>query len=418
MNTQSLAASTGSLASPEPSLTAEELIERAVALRPRLRESQKETEDRGCPSPEMHEIFREAGFYRMLQPKMFGGYEFGLETFARVIFEIARGCPGTAWYLSLASGHVLNAASLFNEAGQRMLFGEDGEFRGPARAVPGGTGKRVDGGWIVDGTWDYCSGVPYATHAIISLRLFEDDSAPPRVGVAAVPRADFEVLDNWRDFIGLKGSGSNSIRVNSAFIPDDLVVFQDVFALDITGGTLGYHLHKNPMYSGRGFGFFQIEITSILVGAGFAALEEYEQMILTRPAPMRPPGTLQHEDGDYQRPHGLALGRLEMARLTLEAGARRHMELCRIGVTDPQGYLASDDMQLQAALLHAANVALDVIDTLYRVAGTSAAAKDGTRLQRYYRDMSMANTNPGLHAERQAPRLSMQVFEDRKLTGK
>lgn len=411
MNVETLRKSPA-LAAPEPGLTPEELFERAIGLRSRLRDEQQATEDRGRPSPEMHEAFCKAGFYRILQPRMFGGYEFGLDVFSRVIFEVARGCPGSGWYLSLASGHALNAGALFSEEGQRILFGADGEFRAPTRAIPTGTAKRTKGGWIVNGTWDYCSGVPYSTHAIVGLKIIDGDK-PARIGMAAVQRDNYEILDNWRDFIGFKGSGSNSIKVEHAFIPDSLLVFQDIFALDIDGGTPGYHLHKNPMYSGRGFGFFQIEITSILVGTGFAALDEYEQLIRTRQAPMRPAGVLQHQDPDFQRAHGIALGQLEFARLALEAGAKRYMDLCRRGVEEIAQYTESDDMQLQAALQHAASTALSAISELYRVAGTSASAKNGMKLQRYFRDMAMAITNPGLQADRMAARMSVQLFKDR-----
>lgn len=410
MNSPALNKSAPAFAVPEPDLTPDELVARARNMRERLRKEQAATEERGKPSAEMHEAFRQAGFYRVLQPRKFGGYEFGVDVFSRMVFEVARGCPGSGWYLSLASGHALNAAAFFEESAQRAMFGLDGEFRAPARAIPGGTARPTEGGWIVNGVWDYCSGVPYSTHALVSVRIVDagPDAAP--VGLVMVPRAGYEILDNWRDFIGMKGSGSNSIEIKDAFVPSDHLVFQDVFNFSIAGGTNGYHIHKNPMYSGRGMGFFQIEITSILVGAGYAALDEYERLIRTRPAPMSPPGTLQYQHPDFQRPHGLALGKLELARLALEAGCRQYMEMSARGVEDPASYTECDDLLLQAALQHSADVSLSVIDTLYRAAGTSAAAKDGSHLQRYYRDMSMAVTNPGLQFERMAARLSMRVI--------
>jgi 3-hydroxy-9,10-secoandrosta-1,3,5(10)-triene-9,17-dione monooxygenase len=55
----------------------------------------------------MHAAFRDAGYYRTLQPRRFGGYEFDLPTFYKLGMAIARGCPSTAWCLILASAHVL-----------------------------------------------------------------------------------------------------------------------------------------------------------------------------------------------------------------------------------------------------------------------------------------------------------------------
>ena len=85
------------LPQPEPGLTPETLIARAAALRPLLREQQEESDARGRYSDEVHEALRRGGFYRILQPRMFGGYEFDIPTFYRMGLELARGCPSTAW---------------------------------------------------------------------------------------------------------------------------------------------------------------------------------------------------------------------------------------------------------------------------------------------------------------------------------
>src|SRR5262249_50878581 len=124
---------------PEPDLTPAQMLARAEALRPLLLEEQAATEDRGFYSERIHEEFRAAGFYRMLQPRRFGGYEFDLPSFARVIVEVARGCPSSGWCLCLAAGHAMNVASLFSEQAQAEAFGPDGEFRAPSRGTPLGT---------------------------------------------------------------------------------------------------------------------------------------------------------------------------------------------------------------------------------------------------------------------------------------
>ncbi|XDO63932.1 hypothetical protein HEP84_55905 [Streptomyces sp. RLB1-33] len=84
------------IAVPEPELTEREVIERAVAMRPALLERQPETERLTIYPKDTHEEFLRAGFYRMLQPRRYGGYAFGLPTFYRVVTEVARGCPPPA----------------------------------------------------------------------------------------------------------------------------------------------------------------------------------------------------------------------------------------------------------------------------------------------------------------------------------
>lgn len=400
------------LPQPEPGLTPAEIIRRAAALRPLLLADQANSEERGTYSVETHERFRKAGFYRILQPKMYGGYEFDLTVFARVIMEIARGCPGTGWGMCLASAHALNVAAVFSREGQDMLFGEDGEFAAPARAMPSGTATKTKDGWLINGLWDYCSGSLHSNYAIFGVQIKGDDpSLPPMIGTAAVPRAQWELLDNWRGFIGLRASGSNSIRITNALVPDPLVVRQNLFSINIVGGTEGYHIHGNSMYSGRMFGFFQTEITSILVGIGYAALDEFERIMQAKLA--MPAGPMGGGIQDFTRPYGLALGMLEMARNAVLAGAQSYLDYCESGITDPDSYTEVDDMRIQAGLQHAARLAGEVVDLLYTSVGTSAAAKDGSRMQRYFRDISMARTNPGLAIERAAIQLATRTIGER-----
>ncbi|EIZ78322.1 Acyl-CoA dehydrogenase [Novosphingobium sp. Rr 2-17] len=401
---------------PEPDLTPEQIVRRAKDLRPLLIEDQANSEERGTYSDEMHERFRAAGFYRILQPKIYGGYEFDLPVFARVIMEIARGCPGTGWGLCLASAHSLNVAALFSREGQDIIFGDDGEFTASARGVPSGTATETEDGWIIEGQWDYCSGSPHSTHAMFGVRLITKDGpvgGPPQFGTAVVPRAQWTMLDNWRGYIGLKASGSNSIRVDNARVPKALVVDQNLFAINIDGGTVGYHLHGNPMYSGRMFGFFQTEITSILVGIGFAALDEFERIIDKKKAAPAGPPVPGGGVGDLLRPYGLALGMLEAARNAVLAGSQSYIDYCAAGLADPADYTEVDDMRIQAGLQHAARLSADAIDLLYTAAGTSTSAKDGSRLQRYFRDISMARTNPGLAYERTAAMLATRTIDER-----
>lgn len=401
------------MAPPEPGLTADELVARAVALRGALREGQAAAEERGTYSPEMHKAFEEAGFYRTLQPRLYGGYEFDVPTFSRMVMEIARGCPGSAWCLALGAGHALNVGSLFGERAQADVFGKDGHFVAAARAVPQGTATRVDGGWRLDGTWDYCSGVPYSTHVMVGVRIIEDDGNAPKIGVAMVPRDQWTMLDNWGGYIGMRASGSNSVQMKGAWIPDHCLVREDFFNPKLSGGTEGSRLHNNPMYAGGTLGFFQTEISSIMVGVGYAALDEYESIVTVRKA-FGPNALLQSQTPDYQRFYGIALGKVEAARHAVLGAAQEYMDIARLSVEGKRTYLRSDDLRLQAGMQQAAELAFDAVDILFRAAATSASAANGTRMNRYFRDISMARTNPGLQFELKAADLAKQLFTERE----
>src|SRR5262249_5890885 len=142
------------IAAPEPGLTPRELIARAAALRERVQAEQDASEARGYHSPELQEAFVKAGFYRALQPRRFGGYEFDYPTFYKAMIEISRGDPAVGWCVILAATHGAQIASHWPEQAQVELFGTDGNLIAPHRAQgPAGRCRRVDGGYRVEGVW-------------------------------------------------------------------------------------------------------------------------------------------------------------------------------------------------------------------------------------------------------------------------
>src|SRR5208282_3593931 len=153
-----------SIQPPEPNLTPEAMIARAREMVPMLRAQQAECERAGRILPATHQQFVEAGFYRIVQARRFGGYEFDLPTFHRVMIEIARGCPSSGWVLALTAGHPLLLAR-FEERAQIEAYGADGEFRAPASGARALI-LRGSGGYKVKGFWDYASGCDVGTHFI------------------------------------------------------------------------------------------------------------------------------------------------------------------------------------------------------------------------------------------------------------
>src|SRR4051794_16078386 len=128
------------------------MIARAVAMRDMLRDDQEAAERRGYYSEEIHEAFKAAGFYRMLQPRMFGGYEFDLVAYYRISTEIARGgSAGMAWCLGLASHHAFIIGSFWPGQAQRDIFGPDGHFA--AGGGGGGAGNPPARRRGVGGLW-------------------------------------------------------------------------------------------------------------------------------------------------------------------------------------------------------------------------------------------------------------------------
>ncbi len=368
---------------PEPDLTPEAVIARARALIPAIREQADEAERLGHHTRELDGQFVAAGFYRMLQPRRFGGYEFDLPAFWQAMLAVSAGDPGTGWGLTLGAHHALVVGAWFPEEGQRDIFGPSGEFRCPHRPPPMGTAEPADGGYLVSGTWDYCSGIAHATHFMGNAQVA---GSSERIAVV-IPVEQVTVLDDWGDGVtlGMNSSGSNSVRADRVFVPAHRAV-----PGDWTHGTVpapGADLHRNPMYCGRIYGVYHAGLVIPVIGAARAALEEYEHIIRTRPT-VFPPQVPRYTHPDYQRPYGQALALTDAAEAIVLRAGQRYMELARRWAGGGEPFSREDDVRLWAMIQQAGRLAARAVETIF-AAASSSAARRGQRIQRYYRDMSM-----------------------------
>jgi 3-hydroxy-9,10-secoandrosta-1,3,5(10)-triene-9,17-dione monooxygenase len=141
------------------------------------------------------------------------------------------------------------------------------------------------------------------------------------------------------------------------------------------------------MYAGRSLSFFHAELVSILTGLGYAAIDEYEKIIRARDT-IWPPFIPRYQHHHFQRTLGLAMGMVSAAkRLALDAGDT-YMEHCRRGFQGGEPFSLENDLELYASLEHGGRLVWEAIEMLFRTSGSSGA-KDGERMQRYYRDASI-----------------------------
>jgi 3-hydroxy-9,10-secoandrosta-1,3,5(10)-triene-9,17-dione monooxygenase len=384
------------VAQPEPGLTPQAMVERARALIPMLRAQQDEADELGRYTDEAHEAFRRAGLYRILQPRMFGGYEFDFPSFLRVVMEIGRGHPGAAWCFTLTSSHPLVVGAHFPEEVQREIFGPEGDFRSPHRAPPGGQWRRVDGGYIVSGRWSYSSGIPVATHFIGGGRV-EIEGEPTRLINFIVPRDQVSVLPDWGagSALGMDASGSNTVELKDVFVPDRFTFREDILVTSEGFGPndgQGARIHDNPMYLGVVGGFFHTTFGGIYVGAARAALDEYDETARTTAA-YRKVGVTRIDDIDTQIPFGQALTLTDCAEaLTLQV-AQICMEQCERAVRDGVPITVADTIKVWDMARKAVLMACDAVELLFRTSPVRAANR-GSRLQRYLRDVQMYRIHP------------------------
>ena len=377
---------------PEPDLTPREIVARAEAIARTLVERQSETEQRTYCAPDTHEALVRAGLYRILVPRRYGGYEFGIDTYLRVSMALARGCPSTGWMYSLGAAHALNVASLFSAQAQQELF-KAGDFICPAVAAPGGTAERQpDGQWLISGTWNYCSGAPYATHFLGHTLVPNADSGMPEPMAFVVPRSEWQLVDDWGHHLGLRGSGSHSITMTGARIPEHFALpSMHVVNADVSAGTPGLELHGNPQYAGGLLSHMCLGLAALAVGIANGALDAYEELLRAKQT-FFPPIVVRAESLDYQLWHGQAIGLINTAEAALLNAARQWRETCAAGLGS---FTRGVDLNITAIASEVIKICWRAVqDSLFRTAGTSSL-RQGERLERMWRDLSMIHTHAG-----------------------
>jgi 3-hydroxy-9,10-secoandrosta-1,3,5(10)-triene-9,17-dione monooxygenase len=397
------------LDSKEMNTTPEELIARAVALRPMLREKRNEAAALGTYPPDVHRAFEEAGFYRILQPRALGGYEFGLETFFKVMIEVSAGDPGMGWCLSLGTGHTLPLIAHYRESVVREIFASNPHFIAPHSATARGTATPVEGGYMVSGEWAYSSGVPYSTHFMGTALVPQADGQKAQI-VVIIPRREYTIVDDWGGGVtmALQATGSNTVRVENVFVSKDWTAPWDWMVYANPQGSYGTTLTNNPLYLGNVSFLYHGEIACALIGAARAALDEFEKIITTKKR-ISPPQILRYLHPDMQRVFGECVHTVDAAEeVTLSIG-RDFAALGKRWAEGGEAPTLKDYTRLAARHFTAIRLCWEAVEMMFRSAGTTVAKK-GEALQDYFLALAMQRTQANEFGPMQAIMLARAHF--------
>lgn len=200
--------------------THDELVARARAMIPTLKERAKQCiADRNVPEATIAEM-KEAGFFRILQPKRYGGYEMHPNTFFAVQKLLAEGCMSTGWMYGVVGCHPYELA-LFDDKAQQEVWGKDADMIVSSTYQPVGKVEPTEGGFYLSGHWGFSTGSTHCGWVLLgALVPPAGEGEPPDMRTFLLPREDYEILtDEWHVF-GLQGTGSHGIKVDRAFVPE------------------------------------------------------------------------------------------------------------------------------------------------------------------------------------------------------
>ncbi len=196
--------------------TREELLDRARALVPALRQRAQACEEARTPPAETIEDYRNTGLIRMSMPARYSGYEMGWDILCEVTQILAAACGSQAWIQRICADHAQMVATFPPEA-QEDVWGENHDVLISAAFDPTGHARPTKGGWLFSGRHGFSSGIDYCDWHICG-GFIEEGENRDGPHFFLVPRCDVTIIDDWH-VMGLAGTGSKSFEVEEAFVP-------------------------------------------------------------------------------------------------------------------------------------------------------------------------------------------------------
>ena len=195
---------------------AAEVIARARALIPALAARSREGRRRRQLPDETIADIQNAGLFRVLQPRRWGGYEMDLHAFYEVELALGRGDMASAWIYGVSGVHPWFMALLDEQAAQEV-WGRDNSVLICSSLMPAGKAAAVPGGFALSGRWKYASGCAHCDWALLGAIVTLSDSVSEG-RIFLLPRAHYQSIDTW-EVSGLEATGSWDIVLDDVFVP-------------------------------------------------------------------------------------------------------------------------------------------------------------------------------------------------------
>lgn len=249
-----------------------EIVARAEAMIPMLRAKADAVEAARQVPDDTIQAFKDAGFFKILQPKRWGGYEMSPNVLNKVLMELARGCPSSAWNVMVLGVHPFEVGLLPTQCGDE-LWGEDNTRLVSSSYAPFGTVTAVEGGYVLNGEWLTSSGCDHAAGgAFVGGRVSENGEVVFRS--FWIQRSDFEIVDDWF-VVGLAGTGSKKLILKEVFVPT--YRSHAIGAYDETS-----HGNVNDLYKMPFFYVFYAAVSSVIIGMARGMVDMYIEHMVPR----------------------------------------------------------------------------------------------------------------------------------------
>jgi len=257
---------------------------------------------------------------------------------------------------------------VFTSHGHRVTAG--GQF------FPNGLGETVEGGYRITGAWNFGSGTGHAEYVAagfmptVAGEMILDDHGIPPLLVAVVPHDEIVFTDGWH-VQGLKGTGSYDYNVNDLFVPE-YRTFELFTRTPHRGGSPAFRMGLMPITAAGH--------ASWALGVAKSMIDDVTDLALTK-VRMGDEASIAHK-ASFQRGLSHHLAMWNAARL-LVVTTFSDVELAVKNGRDLTPGLRSE---MRVAATYATEAGREIVQWAHLAAGT-AAIREGSRLERAFRDM-------------------------------
>lgn len=360
-----------------------EMLQRAHALVPKLRERAAITEELRRLPPETEKDLHEAGLFRILQPKRVGGSELDYVALVDFADVIGLADASVAWNLAnLASHHWM--LGMFDEQAQDLIWKDNVDALIASSFVfPAGRATRVKGGYKLSGRWPFSSGVDSSTwNMLAGIVSSEDDADGVEYRVFLLKQDDYKIIDTWNS-TGLKGTGSNDVEAKDLFVPEHMTLA----VRDVAGGpTPGSTVNPSPLYALPVFSLFPFVLSGAALGNAQACLDDYVE-------------TARHRASTYNRAKlgDLQTTQIKIAEASAKIDAARLImrRTCIDAMADAQRGdvpLLAEKTKYRRDGAYSVNLCTEAVSLLFSASGARGLYTTGA-LQRQFRDAHAINAH-------------------------
>lgn len=364
------------------------VLAEVAELLPTLRDRAQETEDARRIPAESIKALQKSGFFRLLQPKRYGGFEADPVEFYTAVKMLASACGSTGWVSSILGIHPWNVA-LFDDRAQQEVWGEDQDTLISSSYAPMGKSEIVEGGYRLSGKWSFSSGCDHGTWALLGGPAFKDGK-PIDFLTYLVPISDYTINDVWRT-VGLRGTGSNDIVVDDVFVPEHRALS---FQLVSKCKGPGQEVNTSPLYKLPFGSVHPSTITAPIIGMAQGAYDAHVEHQRNRVRAAYA-GETAKEDPFAMVRVAEAGSEIDAAWLQLTSNINEEYALVKAGEKIPFNLR----LKVRRDQVRGTERAIFAVDRMFENSGGRALA-EGTPIQRFWRDAHAGRVHAANDPER------------------